>query len=239
MIQTLFNHSRGEVSDCACPRCGSGLHNSDIDVTTDSVACRQCGVSQRCSELIDTGDYQGLDRSNPPQEASFRDSPNGFVVSVKGKCVNGWFTFAMMLFVFTRSVQLWNPQLNHLGLRWGARPAGIVPVFLFIAPFAVMLLCGIAIVIYVWGQVILAHDGDLASVFIGVGPVGRTRRFRWQDVESVMESRTQSLERLIHPMDIELKFKPGIHSSLHFGGFLIQERWRFMFWILRSQLRKR
>jgi hypothetical protein len=92
------------------------------------------------------------------------------------------------------------------------------------------------------GRVAVLRDSDDGAIFVGIGPLGWTRRFRWSEVVSAMEadSRTNYGFRGQLPMQvISLKtVSDGIPKTIRFGTQLSADRREFLVGLIRSQLRK-
>ena len=77
MFQTLFKYGPAAVSTCSCPRCGSPVSATEINVGADTALCRHCGSAFRFSSLVDGGAFVTYDLSNPPEEPHSNRPPMG------------------------------------------------------------------------------------------------------------------------------------------------------------------
>jgi hypothetical protein len=234
MLQTLFKYGSADVSTCSCSRCGNRLPSTDINVRADAALCRRCGAAFRFSELLQGGGFPAFDLSHPPQGASFQAGPNGFVASAHTRSSQAWFLVPFMLVWSGFSLDgIYVSQFQKGRFDLGQSLLGI--------PFILgTILLGTQAIMYACGRVSVARNADEGSVFQGVGPCGWTRRFRWLDVESVVEGdasygpRGGPAYRLIM-----LNFRSGRRLSLNFGTLLSDERRWFLISVLRSQIASR
>jgi hypothetical protein len=112
-------------------------------------------------------------------------------------------------------------------------------ISLFGIPFILgTLLLGSQALMATFGRVAVIREGDDGAIFVGIGPLGWTRRFRWSEAVSAMEADTRSNYRGRLPMQlISLKtVADGIPKTIRFGAQLSADRREFLLALIRSQL---
>lgn len=229
-MQTRFHHGGTDLSASSCPRCGSRLPCADINEAADAALCRECGTAYSYSELVQSG-LSGFDVSHPPHGASFQALPGGFVASATTRSALGWLLVPFLL--------VWSGV--SLGGIYGSqfRPGRPdLGFILFGIPFALgTVLLGAYAAMCVCGRVAVARNADEGTVFEGIGPFGWVRRFRWSDIDCVLDEEAPRFSRRNPPARfIAMHFKRGARSSLKFGMLLSRERRWFLISALRSQM---
>jgi hypothetical protein len=234
MLQTLFNSGCADGCTSSCLRCGIRVPSADINVAADTALCRKCGATYRFSELVRSGGLLAFDPVHPPQGASFQVAPGGFVAYATTRSAAAWILVPFFL--------VWSGF--SLGGIYGAQfQKGHFDLYesLFGLPFVLGTLAfGTQAVMSACGRVTLARHDDEASVFQGVGVLGWRCRYRWSDLDCVLESDASYGPRGGPPYRlIKLTFLSGMRPSIKFGTLLPDERRWFMISVLRSQLAER
>ena len=219
----------GNASE-GCPRCSSPLSADDINVAADTALCRKCGSAFSLSELLHYGrDFNIVD---PPRGVSYQEASGGFIVTATTR---SW----AALFVV--------PFAGYCILAFGGPFGALIreaefsqTQLLFVLPFVICVL-GMLVTTLMWsiGVVKVRRDGDDGAVFMGVGPVGWTRRFRWPEIVSVLETDANYIRhsggQRQRAVAINLAGASG-PRQIRFGAMLSEERRRYLIWILRKQI---
>ncbi|MEP7363478.1 MAG: hypothetical protein ABI972_09505 [Acidobacteriota bacterium] len=101
---------------------------------------------------------------------------------------------------------------------------------LFTIPFVVgMFAVGWQAAMRLFGRVVVESEGDDASVFEGIGPLGRTKRFRWSEVKQVGEGLLSDFASTrTKTSAIRVDFRDTKRSALKFGSMLSDKRLTFL-----------
>jgi len=100
---------------------------------------------------------------------------------------------------------------------------------------------GMLVTTLMWtiGVVKVRREGDDGAVFTGIGPFGWTRRFRWPEIVSVLETdAAYIMHRAGQTQRVAAINLAGASDrrQIRFGAMLSEERRRYLIWILRKQI---
>lgn len=212
-----------------CPKCHVEIPLEDVNVTTDIALCRQCGQTYSFAELVQDQAALDVDTSQPPGGAWYRNQGNEFEVGATTRSGAAFFLVPLTL--------LWSG--GSLGGIYGtqfAKGKFDLTQSLFGIPF---LLGSLALIPFtlmtIFGKVMVRSSGDQGAVFIGVGPFGRTRKFRWSELKAVRSALTKWKQNNRSVPLIELDGP----KPIRFGSQLSEKRRDFMLAVLRRRLSNR
>jgi hypothetical protein len=190
--------------------------------------CPTCKEAFALSELVAQGHEVDIDLSEPPSGTWFRTEANGWEL--------GGTTRHPIAFFLVPFMCVWSGL--SLGGIYGSQiiqgKFNLV-MSLFGLPFvAGTVLFGSIMLMTIVGKVTLRVDDGDGVVFTGVGPLGWSRRFRWDDVNRVEEIATsyQSPGNSGRMLALEGK------TRLTFGSLLSQGRRFYFLQVLRRMLRR-
>src|SRR5262249_53981902 len=180
-----------------CPKCRADFPLEDINVSTDIALCRRCDETYSFAELSQ-GEALVVDAAHPPDGAWYESQGNEFEV---GATSRSW--MAVILVPFT---VLWaGGSLQAIYGSQLAKGTFDLAPSLFGIPFLLGSLgLVMATLMAVCGKVMVRGSGDQGSVFVGVGPCGWTRRFRWSEIRTARPSLTTWQRNDSHLHIIEL-----------------------------------
>jgi hypothetical protein len=212
-----------------CPECHSEIPLDDVNVATDIALCRRCGESKSFSELQAEDELPDVDTTQPPSGAWARSQGNEFEAGATTRSAMGFFLvpFAMVWSGFSLG-GLYGTQIVHGKFDLAHSLFGI--------PFLVGSLVLIPLALMaVLGKVVVRGSGDEGSVFIGIGPVGWTRRFRWSEINKahLSETKWQQNGRSLPLLELTGP-KP-----IRFGSQLSEKRRNFLLAVLRRHVGRR
>lgn len=165
-----------------CPRCRVSIPLEDVSVPTDIALCRRCGERWEYSTLLErqeAGDLEGL---APPSGAWHVSGMDGFEVGTSTRSPVAFFMVPFM------AVWSWVSLSGIYGKQIATGKFELFPS-LFGIPFVLgTLIFGSLALMAVCGKVVVRVRGGSGTVFSGVGPLGRTRRFDWTKVSSIGET---------------------------------------------------
>jgi hypothetical protein len=213
-----------------CPECHTEIPLDDVNVSTDIALCRKCGETFSFSELNEDGAMVDVNLSPPPSGTWSHSQGNGFEV--------GATTRSALAFLLVPFTMIWSGI--SLGGIYGSQIAHgkfVLTQSLFGLPFPVGSLVLIPITLMsIFGKVVVRGSGDEGSVFMGLGPAGWTRRFRWSEIKKVHLSETRWQQ---NGRNLPLLEFAGDNKSLRFGSQLSENRRNFMLAALRQHVSRR
>lgn len=166
-----------------CPTCNALIAAAQLNVATDVAVCLQCEEAYSISALMAaTGESDDFDIHRPPRGVSFEGFGGGWRIRATTRSPIAFFLVPFMCVWSGFSLggiygsQIASGQFNPL-------------ISLFGIPFILgSLLFGSIAVMTVCGKVVIAADRNDGSIFVGVGPIGWTRRFSWDSIRAVEET---------------------------------------------------
>lgn len=239
----------------ACSACLKPIPADDINVAKDVAYCRPCNIAHTLSALVADADEFGppVDPDQPPAGTWLRrDALNGLLI---GATHRSWGAAAGTLAV----ALFWNGivsifvlialsgSLHHLGIAvpaWFPAPkmdgqimglGELIFLWLFLTPFIVI---GTGMVLAflssLFGRTEVRIQGTAARAFVGIGPLGWSRRFPAAAVQSVslVHKPTQNDSEATQ---IHVELTDG--KTVKFGSLLNPNRRRFLASALRAALR--
>ncbi len=241
-----------------CPDCRQIIPADEINVAKDLAYCRSCNAAHSLSGLIESSHDLGpkLDLERPPSGAWYRRDPlAGVIIGATHRtwgAAAGYLAIALLgngiVSVFVLIAL--SGTLRHLGVvlpGWFPAPkmdgedigvGELIFLWIFLTPFIVvgtgMILGFLSSII---GRTEVRVLGTTGRAFVGVGPLGWSRRFPisavkavvvsskdWRDSEGAVQNKTQ----------IEVQLSDG--ESVKFGSMLSDSRQRFLAGALRKDL---
>lgn len=159
------------VSSHRCPACKAEIELDDIHVGNDIALCRGCGKTHVFSQLTAATQLAGVDLAKPPKWIRIESRP-GSARRITYRRVS---PMAIFLVPFTL---LWGGGALT-GVFLMLSQAGDEPgMVLFALPFLFGTLVLASVTAYmIAGRLSVTLDRGRAKVFLGVGPLGRTRSF--------------------------------------------------------------
>ncbi len=170
-----------------CPYCQTAIGLEYINLQANVAVCDQCGELTSLSSLseadvpVQDAIPPSFNVDNPPGGAWFDGTPDRFIVGATTRSVPGflvmvpftivWAGGSMAGFYGTQfATGQFSAPLSLVGLPFAAGSAVLVTMCLM--TFA--------------GKVVVSVDSGQGTVFTGVAGVGMTRRFQWQEVDTVI-----------------------------------------------------
>ena len=211
-----------------CPDCKKAIPQDSINVAKDVAMCPTCHEAFALSELVAQGHETDVELTEPPSGTWFRIEANGWEL--------GGTTRHPIAFFLVPFMCVWSGF--SLGGIYGSQIVqGKFDLYesLFGLPFvAGTVLFGSIMLMVVIGKVTVCVDGFDCVIFTGVGSIGWSRRFQWNDVNRVEEIATsfQSPGNSGRMLALEGK------TRFTFGSMLNQGRRYFFLQVLRRMLQR-
>ncbi|MBI1248983.1 hypothetical protein GC197_14215 [bacterium] len=228
-----------------CPNCHVFLPTRQMNVEKDVVICHDCDEAFSISELLGIDSSKvtrnagwasdadsSLDIDNPPSGVRYDNNGMGWRIASTTRNIGAFFLVPFLV--------VWSGF--SLGGIYGTQIAeGKFELMqsLFGIPFVLgTLVLGTIAMLCVCGRTVIRRDEmdhDAGSIFLGVGPIGWTRRFRWSEITDIDESFSSRGERQ-HSKQITLYRDDG---DIHFGAMLSDKRRRYVLRALRQLVSRR
>jgi len=222
-----------------CPNCDLYLSTRQMNVDNDLAICHDCNEAFKISALLEpqpepevyrnagwvSEPHESFRIDDPPSGVSYENYGMGWRIAATTRSASAFFLVPFMC--------VWSGF--SLGGIYGSQIAeGKFDLFrsLFGIPFILgTLLFGSFAVLSVIGQAVIRTDEmdhDAGSIFLGVGPIGWTSRFRWSEVRRIEETMTSGKNR---SKQITLYRDEG---DIHFGSMLTDRRRGYVLHALRQ-----
>ena len=253
MVQLFQNIASVLSVTPMCPRCKRVIPSEDINVANDIAFCRNCNLSHSLSALT-TGAVvdENIDLGRPPAGVSFQRDGSGTVIGITHRSLNVAFGLLFFTLFWNGIVSMFvlsalASTLRHIGIplpAWFPVPKGsTMPLgmtlflWVFLTPFIAVGLASMAgFLSCLAGRTEIRIQGGEGTVFTGVGPLARRKRFSTSDVKDVRiedkawrnsEGNTQRKAQIV----IDTNTKP-----ISLGSVFTEERRRFVASALKKEL---
>lgn len=239
-----------------CPQCQQRIPGEDINVGKDIAYCRVCNLGHSFAALVQGEPVEeAVDFQRPPPGVWFHRSPLNTVIGASHRSLGAalgllaislfWngivsvfvaLALSSTLHLLGVAVPEWfpAPKMNQSDMGWGMT----IFLWLFLTPF---MLIGLGMILgflsCLGGRTEVRITPTGGTLFGGIGPVGRRRRFTPHDVKSVTVDRSISHGRRrqqTRQSQIVITLQDG--STLKLGSGLEERRLRFMAAALRTVL---
>ena len=212
-----------------CPNCNSEIPSININVQTDVAQCSICSHVFKISENLTGIHSDSFDINSPPDGAWINKDMNSLVF---GATTRSWIAFFLVPFML-----IWSG--GSLGGIYGTQiMSGHFNPFmsLFGIPFILgsILFWSFALMA-IWGKVELTVDNDGGKIFTGLGKVGITRKFSWNEISSISESSSRAKYPGGSGSSINLEGK----KRISFGTGLNESRRYYLFKSLQSLINQK
>ena len=167
-----------------CPNCNTVVQNQNINIQTDVGQCQSCNSIFKISESLDDSQADGFDLNDPPTGAWIRSGINKIVIGATTKSQAAYFLVPFMVVWSGISLggiygtQLINGEFDPIMSLFG------VPFLIGSVIFWSLALMAI------WGKVELTLDRQGGKIFTGLGIIGLTKKFTWDEVSTVKEKQS-------------------------------------------------
>lgn len=164
-----------------CPNCNTEVQNQNINIQTDVAQCQSCNNIFKISDNLDASKVDGFDSNNPPKGTWIRNEMNQIVIGSTTRSPTAFFLVPFMV--------VWSG--GSIGGIYGTQLA-MGEFDLFMSLFGIPFLIGSVIfwslaLMAIWGKVELTLDKRGGKAFTGLGNIGITKKFTWEEVSTVRE----------------------------------------------------
>ncbi|MBI1248982.1 hypothetical protein GC197_14210 [bacterium] len=213
-----------------CPKCDVYLPTQQMNVDNDVAICHDCGEIFSISELM--GVDSSFDINDPPLGVSYDNSGIGWRIASTTRNAS---TYFLVPFTFVWSGLSIGGIYGGQIVRGEFDPAQSLLGIPFILGTLVL---GLLTLLSIVGRSVVRRDEldhDAGSVFLGVGPIGWTTRFRWSEITNIDESLLANSEG----QDKKQITLYRNSKDIHFGLMLTEQRRRYVLRALRQLVSSR
>ena len=213
-----------------CPNCGREIPTEDVNVEKDIALCRSCNQTFSFAELAREGSGPAVDLMRPPKGVWFRQNMRGFELGATTRSGAAFFLVPFMCAWSGLSLGgIYGSQIHSGKFNLASSLFGLPFLIgtIFLVAFTLMTICG---------KMVISVQGDQGRLFTGLGPLGRTRLFKWSNIKSATEE--TGFYRNGQPR-LAIILQGDDNTRLKFASGINEERRYFMLNALRSLLRKR
>ena len=207
-----------------CPNCNAIIANEDINIQKDIAKCQNCNHVFSISSNIST--QRKFDANLPPKGAWYS---NDFETTIVGAATRSAAAFFLVPFMI-----VWSG--GSLGGIYGSQilSGNFNP---FISLFGIPFLIGSVIfwsvtAMAIAGKVEIVFNNEGGKIFTGVGKIGFTKSFIWNDIDAVEESASN----IRYPNSSSYKISLVGQKRISFGTGLNDERRYYVMSVLRNYL---
>jgi hypothetical protein len=211
-----------------CPNCNSEIQKENINIMTDIAQCQQCNNLFKISENLTFDFDDGFDINNNPNGTWIKREINQIKIGASTRSPIAFFLVPFMLVWSGGSLGgIYGSQI----LRGDFNPT----MSLFGIPFIIgsVLFWSFALMA-IWGKVELTLDRMGGSIFTGVGNVGLTKKFKWEEVSTIKERQTNVRFPGSNGNEIQLEGK----KRISFGSNVNDSRKYYLFRTLKQIISK-
>ena len=211
-----------------CPKCKQVLPADAINVARDLAYCAACNEGFELSNLVDPEELEPepvIDFNNPPGGVMYEAQPEGFVLSASARSCLPIFLIPFMC--------VWSG--GSLGGIYGTQIMS-GKFNLWFSLFGIPFILGTLLMLWanlmgLFGKVRLTVQGNEGEIFTGFGTIGRTKRFRINEVTKVREQVSRG-KSTTYSIVIEGP------EEVRFGSELSTPRREFFMQVLKKITRK-
>ena len=239
-----------------CPSCGRVIPGDDVNVADDIAYCRSCNLSHKFTAVIRNAELtSGIDLNQPPPGIRCDLRGGRIFISASHRSFSGaaaslgialFWNGIVSVFVLIAiagtlenlhiSIPTWFPAPNMEGDSMGVGMT--VFLWLFLSPFILIGMGMItAFLLSLGGRTEVRIERNQGTVFTGIGPIGRRRRF---SVSKVSDVRLDSKQWRDSDGDRQRRACIVIETHdgklIRFASTLSADRQRFVAALLRKNL---
>ena len=163
-----------------CPKCNTEVQNQNINIQTDVAQCQNCNNIFKISHYIEP-EYGDFDIDNPPKGAWIKTEMHKIILGASTRSPIAFFLVPFML--------VWSG--GSLGGIYGTqfiKGEFDLIMSLFGIPFIIgSLIFWSLTLMAIWGKVEIVLDKNGGKTFTGIGKIGISKNFNWDDISSISE----------------------------------------------------
>lgn len=183
-----------------CPNCKKDVLFENINIQANIAKCDACSFVFKISDILEMEPDDGFDMNDPPKGAWIGTGMNRVVIGATTRNPIAFFLVPFML--------VWS-GFSIGGIYGSQIISGEFDPFmsLFGIPFIIGSIVFWTITLMtIWGKVEVSISREGGKVFTGLGKIGYTRKFSWDEVSGISENSTS------------LKYPGGQKEALRLEG---------------------
>lgn len=211
-----------------CPNCKTEISRDHLNITTDVGQCQNCGHIFKISENLNSDIDDGFNINNPPNGSWIVKDSNQILIGATTRSVFAFFLVPFMI--------VWS-GVSIGGIYGSQIMSGEFSVFLslFGIPFIIGAIIFWAVTLMsIWGKVELTLDQFGGKIFTGVGIIGITKKFTWNEISTIKEVESKIINSQKQGGEILLEGK----KRISFGNGVSESRRYYLFRTMRILLSK-
>ena len=174
------------ATDFLCPFCHARIPAEDVNVATDIALCRACGRTAAFS-VVSGSEEVSLDCLNNPPRNVRMESDFGGPITITYRRISLALLFLVPFTAFWSGFSMYGIYGTQI-----IKGEFDLHKSLFGIPFLIGTVILLSIIVFLLlGKWVVTLDRGEGSVFVGVGPIGRTRRFTYNRDTTVSMRMTQ------------------------------------------------
>ena len=168
-----------------CPKCNQTLKAENLNIATDVGMCQKCSTVFKVSDLLlSTPDVTEVDISKPPKGTWVKEGFNDVTIGATTRSPIAFFIIPFMMV-------------------WSGGPIGVIygsqlisgEFDLVSSLFGIPFLIGSVIfwsigLMTVFGKTELTLTKQGGKIFTGIGAIGKSKKFTWDEITSIQEDHT-------------------------------------------------
>lgn len=168
-----------------CPKCKHTIQKEDINVATDVAFCQKCSHVFKLSDLVKTHVFEeAIDLSHPPKGTWVKEGFNAITIGATTRSPIAFFIIPFMLVWSGFSIGgIYGSQLLSGKFDLASSLFGIPFLIGSVVFWSVGLMT-------VFGKTQLTLTKQGGKIFTGVGGLGKTKKFTWDEITSIQEDHT-------------------------------------------------
>ena len=210
----------------SCPKCRRSIPLDDVNADTDVALCRRCVERWSYSDICEEEEEEPVAPVSAPPGAWLASSGLSFEVGATTRSTRAPFLllFACVWLCATSGI-IYGIQFANGQWSLGLSLFGIPVVSLALFPASQALMAS-------FGKVVVTSEGDRATVFTGIGVIGRRRQFSWREVKAIrLGNRVAAQGAWLECIQVTTD------KDYNIGGGVSPLRLSFMLSVLRKRLR--
>lgn len=169
-----------------CYKCNNEIPSVNINIQTDVAQCSACNEVFKISEHISNEPATNFDINDTPKGTWYKKGSRDIVIGASTRSSIAFFLVPFML--------VWTG--GSLGGIYGTQLLSgkfDLVLSLFGIPFVLgSVLFWAFTLMAIWGKVEITLTSKGGEVFTGLGKIGKTKRFTWEEISSVKESESST-----------------------------------------------
>jgi hypothetical protein len=193
-----------------CPNCSADILAENINIKTDIAQCTGCNKIFNISVIMSNDVTDGFDINTPPKGNWIIQETNTLVIGASTRSPIAFFIVPFMLVWSGMAIGgIYGSQIIKGEFSLFSSIAGIPFILGSIIFWSIALMT-------IWGKVELSLDRLGGKIFTGIGKIGFTKNFGWDEISKIQEKQRSfgsNYEGLQFEGKRRITFGKGLRSS--------------------------